>query len=311
MRRGAHEALGKHAVQKYTGMQEREAALLVGDFLKNPEHWDAHLRRAAASLVLGVIYGLPPLRNSLDPDIVCVNRFVERALHAAAPGSFLVEYFTWMEYLPRWMSPWRRYAEDSFAQDSMLFERLFAEVKARVASGDHTPSVAATIIGDENHLDLTEKEASWLSATLYAAGAETTSGQLAWFMLAMLLYPDTQKLAQDEIDRVVGHGRLPSFSDFEQLHYTRALVMETLRWRAVPHRLSQDDYYEGYHLKKGTICVVNVWSLNHDPEVYGPNADEFEPRRHLDQDGNIKTGVADTKAENHHTFGFGRRPVML
>lgn len=28
---------------------------------------------------------------------------------------------------------------------------------------------------------------------------------------------------------------------------------------AVPHRLCQDDVYEGYYLKKNTICVVNVW----------------------------------------------------
>jgi len=60
-----------------------------------------------------------------------------------------------------------------------------------------------------------------------------TSGQLAWFMLAMVLHPESQKRAQDEIDSIVGRDRLPTFQDYEQLPYVRALVKETMRWRGV------------------------------------------------------------------------------
>ncbi|KAK7443507.1 hypothetical protein VKT23_015679 [Stygiomarasmius scandens] len=312
MRRGSQEALGPQITKKYCTMQEVEGIILLGDLLKDPDNWDAHLRRAAASLVISVIYGVPPIRNYLDPDIVRVNLFVERALHAAAPGSFLVEYFTWMQYLPRWMSPWRRYAEDTFKRDSVMFENLFADAKKRLASGDETPSVAADVIRDNKSLGMSDQQAAWFSATLYAAGSETTSGQVAWVILAMILYPETQKKAQEELDRVVGRGRLPTFRDYESLPYIRAIVKEILRWRgvgplAVPHRLCQDDVYDGYYLKKDTICVVNVWALNRDPDVYGADADDFNPSRHLDSSGKLAPAVPDTKDENHHTFGFGRR----
>lgn len=60
-----------------------------------------------------------------------------------------------------------------------------------------------------------------------------TSGQLAWFMLAMVLHPEAQKRAQNEIDSIVGRDRLPTFQDYEQLPYVRALVKETMRWRGV------------------------------------------------------------------------------
>jgi len=131
-------------------------------------------------------------------------------------------------------------------------------------------------------------------------------------MLAMVLYPEAQKRAQEEIDRVVGRDRLPTFQDEDNLPYVRALVKEIMRWRgvaplSVPHRLCQDDYYEGYFLPKDTICIVNVWHLNHDPDVYGPDADEFRPERHLDANGKLKPAVADTKDESHVTYGFGRR----
>lgn len=52
-------------------------------------------------------------------------------------------------------------------------------------------------------------------------------------MLAMVLHPGPQKRAQEEIDRVVGSDRLPTFQDYENLPYVRALVKEVMRWRGV------------------------------------------------------------------------------
>ncbi|KAJ7463500.1 cytochrome P450 [Mycena galericulata] len=312
MRRGAHEALNTQVVSNYFYFQERESVLLVDQLFKSPSDWDRHLRRASTSLVTSIIYGLPPLLDSNDPDIVRVNQFTERSLQAMTPGAFLVEFFTWMEYLPRWMAPWRRWAENHFREDSKLFEKLFGDVKERVESGDETSSVASTLINDQERLGLTSYESAWVAASLYAAGSDTTSAQMAWFLVAMILYPETQKRAQAEIDRVVGRDRMPSFADFDHLPYVRALVKETFRWRSiapisVPHRLAQDDYYEGYFLPKNTICIVNQWELNHDKEVYGPDAEEFVPERHLDATGNMGPPFADTKEENHHSYGFGRR----
>ena len=39
------------------------------------------------------------------------------------------------------------------------------------------------------------------------------------FVMAMILYPDVQKKAQEEIDRVVGSDRLPDFQDRKSLPY--------------------------------------------------------------------------------------------
>jgi hypothetical protein len=63
--------------------------------------------------------------------------------------------------------------------------------------------------------------------TLYffsIAGAETTSGVMAWWMLAMVVYPESQKRAQAELDAVVGRDRIPTFADYENLPYIRAMV---------------------------------------------------------------------------------------
>ena len=67
---------------------------------------------------------------------------------------------------------------------------------------------------------------------------------MSWFMLAMLAYPEVQKKAQEELDSVVGRGRMPTFADRDSLPYIQACVRESLRWKTmdplgVPHVCEQ------------------------------------------------------------------------
>ena len=80
----------------------------------------------------------------------------------------------------------------------------------------------------------------------------------------MSIYPEVQKKAQEELDRVVGPDRLPEFNDYEHLIYIQATMLESIRWipvtpLGVPHSPTRDDEYRGYHIPKGaTILPVNV-----------------------------------------------------
>lgn len=49
----------------------------------------------------------------------------------------------------------------------------------------------------------------------------------------MILHPEVQRTAQEELDRVVGTDRLPSLGDMDRLPYVRAIVSEALRWMPV------------------------------------------------------------------------------
>ena len=91
-----------------------------------------------------------------------------------------------------------------------------------------------------------------------------TNAAMQAFFLAMALYPEVQKKAQEELDAVVGSGRLPDFSDRPSLPYISAIVKELLRWHivtpmAVPHRVVADDEYKGYFIPAGSIVVGNTW----------------------------------------------------
>jgi cytochrome P450 len=128
----------------------------------------------------------------------------------------------------------------------------------------------------------------------------------------MVAYPETQARAQAELDAVVGRSRLPTFADYPHLPYIRAMVKETVRWGttsplSVPHRSTEDDWYEGMFIPKGTICIPNLWHMNHDPEIYGEDAAQFNPARYLDANGDIAPGPSQAKEEGHFGYGFGRR----
>lgn len=50
------------------------------------------------------------------------------------------------------------------------------------------------------------------------------------FFLAMVLHPEVQKKAQEELDRVIGGDRLPTLDDRDSLPYLESVVKETYRW---------------------------------------------------------------------------------
>ena len=84
------------------------------------------------------------------------------------------------------------------------------------------------------------------------------------FLLAMVLHPEAQRCAQEELMAVVGSHRLPDFSDRDALPYVNALVRECTRWIPVapigfPHGCTEEDEYRGYRIPKGATVIPNQW----------------------------------------------------
>jgi cytochrome P450 len=80
----------------------------------------------------------------------------------------------------------------------------------------------------------------------------------------MTLYPNVQRKAQEELDRVVGPSRLPNFEDRKQLLYINAVIKEMFRWHplaplGLPHMTDQDDVVNGYLIPKGSVLLPNIW----------------------------------------------------
>src|SRR5277367_1597234 len=119
------------------------------------------------------------------------------------------------------------------------------------------------------------------SGTMIEAGSETTSQTLNNTIVGLLSNPEAVKQCQEELDRVIGDGRTPTFDDEPNLPYIRALGKETLRWRptnklGANHYVTQDDWYEGYFIPKDTIIMINQWALGYNEEDH-PEPEKATP----------------------------------
>lgn len=75
------------------------------------------------------------------------------------------------------------------------------------------------------HEDLFTLPRGTLAAFIEGA-AETTTVFIRSLILMLIAFPEVQAKAQQEIDTVVGAGRAPLPSDFEQMPYVQAIVKE-------------------------------------------------------------------------------------
>ena len=82
-------------------------------------------------------------------------------------------------------------------------------------------------------------------------------------LVAAILFPSQMKMVQNEIDRVIGRGRRPTFQDQSALPYVNAWIKELERWRpvvplAVPHSVIRDDNFEENQIPKGATVYANI-----------------------------------------------------
>ncbi|KAI0294613.1 cytochrome P450 [Multifurca ochricompacta] len=309
LRRAAHDAVSRTTVQNYHPTQTKEATILVSALLDDPQNRHSHFQRASASVILSILYDYPTLESKNEKIVMDIGDSINWSSRAAIRTSF-VEFFPWMIHIPQRFAKWKREALMRAAQRYDIFLRLFDRVRADIATGGDRPSFSASLLRNYDRYRLSEHEMTILSGQMYIAGFETTSTALMWWTIAMVAFPQVQRRAQAELDAVVGRSRLPTFTDAPHLPYVRAVVREVLRWRppipfGVPHSATEDDWYEGMFIPKGAMCIANIWQCNHDRVIFGEDADDFRPERHLGEGGELLPGPIETNQEGHVSFGLG------
>ncbi|TFK85636.1 cytochrome P450 [Polyporus arcularius HHB13444] len=225
-------------------------------------------------------------------------------------GEYHVEQFPFLRYLPSWfpLANFKRELPRWRADASRLRDVPWDAAMEAMSRGNATPSMASTLIGDFS--DTVEEDviiAKGACASAYAGGADTTFATFTMFVAAMVLFPKAQRLAQAELDAVIGPDRLPTVSDKSSLPYISALITEVFRWQPVVptgviHLAMEEDEYRGYHVPRGTVVIPNPWAYSRDPALY-PDPEEFRSERYL-RDGKVELGDRGPAA---FVFGYGRR----
>ncbi|KAH7305281.1 cytochrome P450 [Stachybotrys elegans] len=309
-----HREFGtKASVLKFRKTQEVEVAKQLERVLQEPGAWLKHFRITTAATVLKMAYGYTVEPNKPDKLVSLVEKLMREFSQASLPMTWAVDIIPFLQHLPDYIPG------TSFKKTARQFKNTlqtaayvpYEFARRQMAANNHSPSYVSRLLEEYTHgrhdqagLSLeTEEAIIWTAASLYGAAADTTAITLTAFTLAMVLNPEVQSKAQEEIDRVVGTDRLPNFEDRDELPYVNALIKETLRWWPVgplgfPHVVNEAFDYDGYLFPQDAIILPNIWWFLNNPDIYAA-PDSFQPERFLSPRNEPDPGT--------YPFGFGRR----
>ncbi|KAK0480333.1 cytochrome P450 [Armillaria novae-zelandiae] len=264
--------LNPKAVQQYTELQEASTLQLIKALAKTPDEFSQHLKSYAASTVIKLVYGQQNTEELLE----LAYEAMQSSNALGFPGRTFVDLLPILKHTPMWMPfmSFRRAAENARMIVEMAHEVPYNLVKEALKNGTAGSSLVADNLrargGLENVSEDEEEDIKCAAATLLAGALDSTISALNIFVLVMVLYPGVYRKAW-------GAGFALS----------------------VPHRLIQDDVYEGHLLPNGALVVPNVYAMFRacpDPET-------FIPERYIDG-----TSLGDVPEDPRElAFGFGRR----
>lgn len=237
-----------------------------------------------------------------------MSRGLEICLHSQL---FLINICPWFYYLP--FGPFKELRQ--IERDiSCFLKNIIREHQESLDASNPQDFIDMYLLhmeeeqGASRRSSFDEDYLFYIIGDLFIAGTDTTTNSLLWCLLYMSLNPDVQKKVHEEIERVIGCDRAPSLTDKAQMPYTEATIMEVQRLSmvvplAIPHMTSEKTVLQGFTIPKGTVVLINLWSVHRDPAIW-EKPDDFCPHRFLDDQGQL------LKRETFIPFGIGKRVCM-
>ncbi|KDR74352.1 hypothetical protein GALMADRAFT_250207 [Galerina marginata CBS 339.88] len=128
--------------------------------------------------------------------------------------------------------------------------------------------------------------------SLLVAGRDTTASTLTFTVYMLAEHPEFLRRLRQEILEKVGPQRRPTYDDFRDMKYLRAVINETLRlYPVVPFNVRTSKQATTWPNPKGkpfyipanTRTPYAVFMMHRRTDLWGPDALEFDPDRFLDE----------------------------
>ncbi|OAX81613.1 hypothetical protein ACJ72_04045 [Emergomyces africanus] len=312
IRKMLHNNLNINAARSYVPYQDLENKQMLCELINKPDLFVDHIRRFSNSLITQIVFGFRTISIN-DPKFVQLFTGFEKTSELlGSEAAALLDIFPILRALPDFMLPMRRYAKRLRKDENKLYVGHWMTAKNGFKHGTAKPCVCGNLVKAQDVEGFSDELAAYTSGSLLEAGSDTTSSTLVAFIQAMILFPDVQRKAREEIDRVCG-DRLPTLEDEPHLQYIRGCVKESLRWMptailGVPHAVLTDDEYMGYKIPKGATIIYNAWGIHMDSTRH-PDPRTFDPARYADDFQTASEAAAnpDVSKRDHFGFGAGRR----
>ncbi|KAJ7312967.1 cytochrome P450 [Mycena albidolilacea] len=307
MRRAAQAILTPQASARHLPIQQAESIQLS---------FYTHIQRYSNSVILSVLYGKRAPRFE-TPETVTFFKVEHEWVTLLEPGATPpLDYFPFLKYVPERWANWKKVSKFVRKLQRDMYFSLLDKTQERLKRGEGNGSYVEELVERQEELELDREMLGYLPGVLIETGSETTSSYLQSLVMALVAYPEAQKKAHEEIDRVVGEHRMPTLDDLQHMPYIRAVALETHRFRpmtpfGIPHCTLAEEEYKGYVIPKGSTIFINAWGIFHDPGKFGSDLyddpENFIPDRYLLTENGTKPGVDGSDLRPTFTFGAGRR----
>ncbi|KIJ48507.1 hypothetical protein M422DRAFT_247854 [Sphaerobolus stellatus SS14] len=304
-RRGFHQYFNSGIVKNYEPIQFKATRDLVQRLYQSPHEFENHVRYFTGAILLKIVYDYDLIREN-DPYIKLIKSASEGNQNFLV-GLNLVDLIPILKYVPQWFpgASWKRNAARIRKPVTEVNTLPFKMVKKAMENGTAGPSTTADSIirmqSKRNLLPDDEEIVMNVSGISYAAGAGTGTTALMILIFDMMLNPEAQKKAQEELDNVLG-DRLPTLEDRPNLPYIEAFCTESQRCQPVlpfgiAHATFDDDVYNDFFIPKGSVVIGVTQDILRDRKHYGQDAEDFVPERFSER------GIQHPLAQ----WGYGRR----
>ncbi|KAF8719800.1 hypothetical protein HU200_024557 [Digitaria exilis] len=122
--------------------------------------------------------------------------------------------------------------------------------------------------------------------TFYFAGKETTANLLTWATLLLALHQEWQDKARDEVLKACGKYEHPNVENLSNLKIVTMVLKETLRLYPpavfINRTATRDIKLGKLDIPAGTRLDFPIIGIHHDGDVWGTDAEEFNPLRFAD-----------------------------
>lgn len=161
-----------------------------------------------------------------------------------------------------------RVGHDTGREDGDVLDRLLA------ARDETSSATGATLSAQEVHDNC---------VLLFAAGFDTASSALTWWLGLMATHPDVAQRVRHEVAAARSEGA--GLDTLARLPLLNATIKEAMRLyppsTALFNRVAlRDVVIDGTPIPKGTLAVVPIWHLHRDPRAF-PEPERFLPERFL------------------------------
>ncbi|KAJ7100794.1 cytochrome P450 [Mycena belliarum] len=311
LRRTAHAILTPQASARHLPIQLAEATQLLHDIIRQPESFYTHIRRYSSSVIMSVLYGKRAPRYETPETTAFFKAQHEWELVLEPGATPPVDLIPILKYVPARFAKWKRDCMKTRKLQRDLYFGLLDETKERMGRGEENGSYMEEVLMKQAEFGMDREITGYLGGVLIEGGSDTTSSYLQSLVMALIAFPEAQRKAHEEIDRVIGQHRMPTLDDLEDLPYIRAMILETHRFRPVaplmiPHATLAAEEYNGYVIPEGATIFVNAWGIFHDPDLFD-DPESFNPDRYLLTENGTKPGVDGSNLRPNFAFGVGRR----